>query len=247
MIKSNRGYSLIEIGVGIIVITVFLLFSIGLFNGCYNNYRRIKARNLAMDRAIYHIEDMLQTDSDELAGFFLKQANGSRIPNPVFEEYVMDHFTAYIDKYAKFKGIEESNVELPAPGSDDLYDFIEEYSEFLINDYIGNEARREATQAQLLNGTYGFLDENGKVDEIKITLNNEKTFDPADVNDYVASNNGAIKIVKQVSRIPENNGKAFGNNVLLLKVTVYYTKEFKRNMTEADMEKIVIETVKSSI
>ncbi len=246
MLKSNRGYSLIEIGVGIIVITVFLLFSIGLFNGCYNNYRRIKARNLAMDRAIYHLESMLQMDSDELTGFFLKGTNGALYPNPVFEEYVLDNFLSYRDKYAQYKGITEANVELPASGSDDLTGFIKEYSKFLINDYIRNEAHSEATNAQLSNGTYALLDKTGKVDEIKITLNNENTFDDTEVNDYVVSNNGAVKIVKEVHRIPAHDGRAFGNDVLLLKVTVYYTKEFKRNMSDADMEKIVLETVKTS-
>ena len=72
MIKSNRGYSLIEIGVGLLVLTIFLIFSISLFNGCYNNYRRIKVRNIAIDRAVYHIEKMLQTYADELTGYYIR-------------------------------------------------------------------------------------------------------------------------------------------------------------------------------
>ena len=245
MLKQNRGYSLIEIGVGILILTVFLLFSLGLFNGCYNNYRGIKARNLAMDRAIYHVEQMLQTDSDELAGYFVRDNKNSLIPNPYFEEYIHDNFTSFRSKYASYKGISVDDIVTPpAVGSDDMKGFIKAYSETLINSYIYNEAHSEATQDQLDRGTYGFLDEDGKVDEMTIVLDNENAFGYSDSNDYIASNNGALKVVKQVTRIPAVGGKAYGNNVLVLRVTVYYTKEFKRNMPENEMDSIVIETVK---
>ena len=70
-------------------------------------------------------------------------------------------------------------------------------------------------------------------------------FDGSDSNDYIVSNNGALKLVKTITRIPASNGKAYGNKVLLLKVDVYYTKEFKRNMSLNNMEVISFETVKT--
>ncbi len=245
MLKHDRGYSLIEIGVGILILTVFLLFSLGLFNGCYNNYRGIKARNLAMDRAIYHVEQMLQTDSDELAGYFVRDNKNALIPNPYFAEFVHDNFTSFRGRYASYMGINVDDVVTPpAVGSDDMNGFIRAYSEALINAYIYNEAHSEATQEQLNNGSYGFLDEDGKLEEYNVVLDNENAFGYDDSNEYVASNNGALKVVKQVNRIPARSNKAFGNNVLVLKVTVYYTKEFKRNMPENEMDSITIETVK---
>ena len=66
-----------------------------------------------------------------------------------------------------------------------------------------------------------------------------------DATNYIISNNGAVKVVKSVRRIPgEIDNKAFGNNVLILKVDVYYTHEFKRNAKEEDMQVLTIETVK---
>ena len=246
MIKTNRGYSLIEIGVGILVLTIFLIFSISVFNACYNNYRRIKVRNIATDRAVYHIEQMLQTDSDELAGYFIKDSQNTRIPNPVFEQFVYDHFNAFKSRYASFRGVSLDEVSTPSVGSESLRSYIEKDKSHLINAFIRMEAYPEATDEQLEEGTYGFLDEAGLLDKKEIVLNNEMAYDATDSYDYIVSNNGALKVVKTITRIPSVNGKAFGNNVLILRVDVYYTREFNRNMTEADMEKITIETVKAA-
>ena len=267
MIKSNRGYSLIEIGVGILILTVFLIYSIGMFNGCYNNYRWIKARNLALDRAVYHIENLLSTDSDELTGFFVKTSPTTREPNSVFEEYVYDGLNNALDSY--LTGIEDktnylvdalsryvsytkediNSMRIPAVGSDELREYIEYDSEFLIDRYIQAEVSKSSSNTELANkianGQYAFLNESGKTDNIDVTLSNEMAFDNTDATNYIISNNGAVKVVKSVRRIPgEINSKAFGNNVLLLKVDVYYTNEFKRNAKEEDMKVLTIETVK---
>lgn len=60
--KSQKGYSLIEIGIGLLIIAVFSFFSIALFNGCYNNYRVIQQRNIAMSYAVSKVENILQSD-----------------------------------------------------------------------------------------------------------------------------------------------------------------------------------------
>ncbi len=65
--KSQKGYSLIEIGVGIIIITVYLASSTAIFNGCFNTYRAIQQRNYVINYAISNVEKMLQVDADSLA------------------------------------------------------------------------------------------------------------------------------------------------------------------------------------
>ena len=246
MIKSNRGYSLIEIGVGVLILTVFLVFSVGMINGCYTTYRRIKARDLAINRAIYHIETMLQTDSDELTGFFIRSSDTSREPNPVFEEFVHNNLGKFKDRYAGFKKISEDAVEIPDVGSDDLREYIENDRRYLINEYIKSDLKR-TSHDNLINGNYGFLSEDGRVDEIEIVLKNEMAFDSTDATNYIVSNNGAVKVVKKVHRIPADisDEVAYGNEVLVIRVDVYYTHEFKRNAKEEDMEVISIETVKA--
>ncbi len=267
MIKSNRGYSLIEIGVGILILTVFLIYSIGMFNGCYNNYRRIKARNLALDRAVYHIENMLSMDSDELTGFFERTSLTEREPNEVFENFVYDGLRDALDealngeddevnylsdalgRYASYVNEDIESLYISPVGSDTLRDYIEYDKEYLIDRYIQTEVSKSSENTELANkiasGQYAFLNESGKTDNIDVVLTNEMAFDNTDATNYIISNNGAVKVVKSVRRIPgEINTKAFGNNVLILKVNVYYTHEFKRNAKEEDMQVLTIETVK---
>lgn len=55
-IKSQKGFSLIEIGVAIIVVTLFMGLNISLYNGAYNNYRIVLQRNRALAYAIEEIE-----------------------------------------------------------------------------------------------------------------------------------------------------------------------------------------------
>lgn len=61
-LKSQKGYSLIEIGVGIIIITVLLACSTSLFNGCFNIYRAVQQRNYVVSHAVSNLERLLQTD-----------------------------------------------------------------------------------------------------------------------------------------------------------------------------------------
>lgn len=64
--KSQKGYSLIEIGVGILIITVLLACSTSLFNGCFNIYRAVQQRNYVVSHAVSNLERLLQSDVETL-------------------------------------------------------------------------------------------------------------------------------------------------------------------------------------
>ena len=61
--KSNKGYSLIEIAVGLIIIAIFLVCTGSLIAGSFNNYRLVLQRNEALDVAIKEMEEILQSDN----------------------------------------------------------------------------------------------------------------------------------------------------------------------------------------
>lgn len=62
LLKSEKGYSLVEVGIGLIIITIFLISSVSLMNGAFNNYRIIEQRNIAMSYAIDRMENILGSD-----------------------------------------------------------------------------------------------------------------------------------------------------------------------------------------
>ncbi len=251
MLKSNKGYSLMEIGVGILILTIFLFFSIGLFNACYTNYRRIKQRNIAIDRAIYYMENMLQTDSDVLTGFFVQTLDPvtnkySLEPNPTFIQFVRTNFEDFVQDYAKYKGIDVSEVGTPT--LDELAEFINEDKDTLINAYIKYDAKNNASVAQLQNGTYGFLTETGRFtgDTYEIVIENEQlnSAPGGTTYEFATSNGGAFRLKKTISRIPSTNGNAYGNALLQLRVDVYYTYDFSKVLTEENMQVITLKTIR---
>lgn len=61
-LKSQSGYSLIEVGIALIVVAIFMVSSLTLLAGSNENYRRIEQRNLAMSYAIKTIEAMQLND-----------------------------------------------------------------------------------------------------------------------------------------------------------------------------------------
>ena len=65
-LKSQKGYSLVEIGVGLIIISVFMLSSAGLFRGCASTFRAIKQRNHVINHAVSRVETLLQMDTRTL-------------------------------------------------------------------------------------------------------------------------------------------------------------------------------------
>ena len=254
MLKSNKGYSLIEIGVGILILTVFLIVSIGLFNGCYTNYRRIKQRNIAINRAVYYMENMLQTDSNVLTGFFVQQLNTATniyalTPNQAFQTFVKNRFNDFKERYAFLNGLNPDSVGVLS--DDEIVDYIFADTEFLINAYIKDDAKTNASATQLQNGTYGFLTESGRFSgdtyEIEITqdpaLNGDANY--PENSTVINANGGAFKVVKSISRIPSTSGTAFGNNVLRLRVDVYYTYDFSKTLTDENMQVISLDTIKT--
>ncbi|MBO5179704.1 MAG: type II secretion system protein [Clostridia bacterium] len=64
--KSQKGYSLIEIGVGVLIITVLLVCSTSLFNGCFNIYSAVQQRNYVISHAVSRVEELLLMDVDTL-------------------------------------------------------------------------------------------------------------------------------------------------------------------------------------
>ena len=58
-LKSQKGYSLLEIGVGLILITIFMVCGVTMLKGTYNTYRYIEQRDLAMNYLIQSVEHEL--------------------------------------------------------------------------------------------------------------------------------------------------------------------------------------------
>ncbi len=54
--KSESGYSLIEIGVALIIIVIFMVCSVTLLSASNENYHRIEQRNIALSYAMQAIE-----------------------------------------------------------------------------------------------------------------------------------------------------------------------------------------------
>lgn len=57
----QKGYSLIEIVIGLAIITIFLVCTGSLINASFTNYRLILQRNEAMDFAIKEMEEILMS------------------------------------------------------------------------------------------------------------------------------------------------------------------------------------------
>lgn len=64
--KSQRGYSLIEIAIGLAIILIFLVSTGSLINASYTNYRLVLQRNEAMDIAIKYMENVLLESGDSI-------------------------------------------------------------------------------------------------------------------------------------------------------------------------------------
>lgn len=60
--KSQKGYSLIELAIGLSLFTIFLVCTGSLINASYTNYRLIAQRNEALDYAIAQMEGILAQD-----------------------------------------------------------------------------------------------------------------------------------------------------------------------------------------
>ncbi len=85
-LNSQKGYSLIEVGVGLVLITIFLICGVTMLKGTYNTYRLIEKKNIAMSYLIKGTENALITGTiipitDDASGTVteIKEENGQRI------------------------------------------------------------------------------------------------------------------------------------------------------------------------
>ncbi len=68
-LKSQRGYSLLEIGVGLILITIFMVCGVTMLKGTYNTYRYVEQRDLAMNYLIQSVEhELLPSANFDITG-----------------------------------------------------------------------------------------------------------------------------------------------------------------------------------
>ncbi len=54
--KSQKGYSLLEIGVGLVLITIFMVYGVTMLKGTYNTYRFIEQQNIVMNYLVRAVE-----------------------------------------------------------------------------------------------------------------------------------------------------------------------------------------------
>lgn len=55
-IKSNKGYSLVEIGIALVIVVIFMTISVSLLSASNENYRIIEQKSTALSYAIKAIE-----------------------------------------------------------------------------------------------------------------------------------------------------------------------------------------------
>ena len=244
-LKSKKGYSLIEIGVGILILTVFLICSVALFNGCYNTYRMIQQRNLAVNLAVSNMEDLLQTDSDVLTGFFEEEIDEE---NNISKMKATDEFKSYVNaefdtkfktRYAKVNNINES--EIGSVSDEELETYIFDDREFLISSYIADEINEyssvELESEEVQSGNYALLSQS-VTETGNAALLNPGIGEPSAVL-------GEMAIRKTVLRLPLTEDNAFGNKVLKVKVEVLYTNKINlNNLTKDDVKSITLESIK---
>lgn len=263
MIKSQKGYSLIEIGVGLLILTVFLICSVALFNGCYNTYRMIQQRNVAVNYAVSAMEDLLQTDADILTGFFVEVIdentnNHKVVANTIFRNYVINNFNEEL----KIRYEQINNIDLAADATitdEQMEEYIYKDKNYLIGLYIKNIIEKmspeEYQSKKVSEGDYALLAPSVIYEGSKTVLEEESIS-----GDYamflpvigsgdqviIPDNENNMIIKKTVTRLPINdNREAFGNQVLKLKVEVFFTNRVNNEgATEEDLRSVKIESVK---
>ena len=65
-IKSQRGYSLLEIGIGLVIITIFMVYSVTMIRGTFATYRAIEQKNIALSYLIMGTERELLSAQEGL-------------------------------------------------------------------------------------------------------------------------------------------------------------------------------------
>ena len=75
-LRSQKGYSLLEIGVGLIIIVVFMYYSVTMLKATYNTYRLVEQKNVIMTYLIKSVENELL---DEIEMPITSDPNNTRI------------------------------------------------------------------------------------------------------------------------------------------------------------------------
>ena len=93
--KSNKGFTLIEIAVGLVIIVVFLFCTGSLINASFTNYRLVLQRSEALDIAIREMENILQSDSVNVSSYGYEE---NSMKTKIDIENVKDGDRVYTDK-----------------------------------------------------------------------------------------------------------------------------------------------------
>lgn len=245
--KSNKGYSLIEIGVGLLILTVFLVCSVALFNGSYSTYRMIQQRNIATDLAVTTMETMLQTDADVLTGFFVEEYNSDDgktefRPSDELKTFIRDEYRFrkfYEDRYIEINDLPVDEINVTSITDDELESYIYKDKDYVISKYIEHTTKNipydEYRSEEVQNGNYGLL-----VDSVT---------EEGALDDPITHNSMMVR--KTILRLPITDGSVygdeygFGNKVLRLKVEVIFTNKVNnQSVTDEDLKSVVLETVK---
>ncbi len=118
-LKSNRGYSLIEIAIGLAVMTIFLACTGSLINASFTNYRLLLQRNEALDFAIKEMENVLQSEGTTVSDIgFSENSMNARVKienvkngNKVYDDKVF-LVTVNVEYKRTANSTEKYNVEL---------------------------------------------------------------------------------------------------------------------------------------
>lgn len=94
--NSNKGYSLIEIAIGLSLFTIFLVCTGSLINASYTNYRLILQRSEALDYAIAQMEGALASGDVDVGVPYRTSYNN--MSGEVIVENVKDGDITYKDK-----------------------------------------------------------------------------------------------------------------------------------------------------
>jgi len=262
MVKSQKGYSLVEIGVGILILTVFLICSIALFNGCYNTYRMIQQRNIAVNYAVSAMEDLLQTDADILTGYFTEMVDPSTnrielVANEEYSQFVSNHFNdEYRERYNRLYNAEI--LEGQTLSTEEHEKYIYDDKVYLIGEYIKdvveNLSEEEYNSEAVQNGEYALFNPSVIYEGTQVQLETGESADDYDSffkviengDQVIIPNENNMLVKKTVTRLPINdNREAFGNQVLKIKVEVFFTNRINNaGATEKDLKSVKLESIK---
>lgn len=102
--NSKKGYSLIEIIIGIAIIIIFMIGTHSLINASYDRYRLILQRNEAIDFAIREMETVLQSEEvyvSDIGHIAYYMQSG--------EQEIQNRNSGYMTSRVKIEKVKENN------------------------------------------------------------------------------------------------------------------------------------------